>query len=399
MSASRRRGGARAARTRADACPGAWRRHDAADGALARFRPVGGAVSASELRVLTGAALAGGSPLELTSRGSLQVRGLDPRTADDLADALRQLPTTGAPLLDAQGRDIPCAVLASPRGAVADPAAARVADALRGRPDVPGRLLVALDDGSSDVRGQDADVTVVLDASDGSGALLLDGVDTGLRHPDPAALALAAVDAFLAVRGESWRVAELPDGVERVADAVRERECGVTGVGRQLRRTPGIPIDTPTPADPTRLGVDGQGVLEVLPRLGEIDARTVGVLVGLLDAGATLRVTPWRTLVLRDLVEPDAAVRALDALVETAQGSRWAGLSACVGAPRCAKSHTDVRGDLADAVAAGRAGGQVRAHWIGCHRACGTPGGRVAVVEALPTGGYRTVVRAGRVTR
>jgi precorrin-3B synthase len=87
-----------------------------------------------------------------------------------------------------------------------------------------------------------------------------------------------------------------------------------------------------------------------------------------------------------------------------------------VGAPRCAKSLADVRGDLADAVASGHAGGTVRQHWVGCARACGTPGGRVAVIEALDPGEppgynlhasggreqqrgtYRTVVRSGRVT-
>src|SRR3954449_11553375 len=76
------------ARVVPDACPGAWRRHDAADGALARFRPVGGAVDAAELRALARAATAGGSPLELTSRGSLQVRGLTTAAADALADEL-----------------------------------------------------------------------------------------------------------------------------------------------------------------------------------------------------------------------------------------------------------------------------------------------------------------------
>ena len=112
--------------------------------------------------------------------------------------------------------------------------------------------------------------------------------------------------------------------------------------------------------------------------------------------GATLRVTPWRTLVLRDLADPEDALDRVAGLVETGP-SRWTGLSACIGAPRCAKSHTDVRADLAGAVAARRAGGLVRAHWVGCHRACGTPGGRVAVVEGTPSGAYRTVVRAGRV--
>jgi precorrin-3B synthase len=429
-------------RSRPDACPGAWRRHDAADGALARFRPVGGAVGADELRLLAGAAAVGGSPLELTSRGSLQVRGLAGSTADDLADALRA--DRPEALLDPDGRDVPCGLLASPRSTRLDAVAARVARALRGRIDVPGRLLVALEDrvpratpsargGSGrsrgtkaplaleggDVSGQSADITVVLTPSGRAGgsttgqaphgrpldedpvaALLLDGphgvVDTGLRHPDPAALALAAVDAFTARRDTAWRVREL-DGVTRDALVADLRD-----------RTPDVvtPALTPGPADPTALGPRDDGTLEVLPRLGELDLATVAALVGLLVDGAALRVTPWRTLVLRDLPDPEDAARRLDGLVETDPASRWRGVSACVGAPRCARSHADVRGDLAAAVASGHVGGTVRQHWVGCARACGTPGGRVAVIEALDPdelqgeqrGTYRTVVRSGRVT-
>jgi len=369
-------GGARqptVTRTAPDACPGAWRRHDAADGALARFRPVGGAVGAAELRALSRAADAGGSPLELTSRGSLQVRGLTADAADALAEELRALGSGPAPLLDAQGRDLPCSVVASPRSGRLDGAAATLADALRGRTDVPGRLLVALDDGSGDVAALDADVTVGVDRTGAS--LTLAGTPTGVTADDPAALALAAVEAFLAVRDGAWRVAEV--GADRVAVALRARErSSVPRHGRALTR----PQAT-----------------EVLPRLGEIGTDAAGVLADLADAGATLRVTPWRTVVLRDLADPDAALHRLDGLVETGP-SPWSTLSACVGAPRCARSHTDVRGDLARAVAAGRAGGLLPAHWVGCARACGTPAGPVAVVEGTSSGGYRTVVRAGRVS-
>jgi precorrin-3B synthase len=426
----------RSRRSRADACPGAWKRHDAADGALARFRPVGGATSAAELRVLAGAAALGGSPLELTSRGSWQVRGLAASSADDLADALRA--DRPDALLDARGRDIPCGLLASPRSVRLDAVAGRVAAALRGRTDVPGRLLVALEDRSGgdvsgvasqtqspiqhadrvrratpttgDVSGQGADVTVVLD--DGpTAALLLDGphgvLDTGLRHPDAGALALAAVDAFTAHRDAAWRVRELDEPTRAaVVDDVTARTGAAVG-------TPDL---TPGPADPTGLGPREDGTLEVLPRLGELDAPAAAALLDVLaQPGATLRATPWRTLVLRGLHDPAAAVRRLEGHVETDPGSRWRGLSACVGAPRCAKSLADVRGDLAAAVASGHAGGTVRQHWVGCGRACGTPGGRVAVVEALDPGEapvynthagggrrqrgtYRTVVRSGRVT-
>ncbi|MEJ2865770.1 hypothetical protein [Actinomycetospora flava] len=365
MSAARRRD-ATAVRDRPDACPGAWRRHEAADGALARFRPVGGAITSVELRLLAAAATE--APLELTSRGSWQVRGLSDQGADDLAAALARVGGP-APLLDDLGRDVPCSVVASPRSPAVDAPAREIADALRGRTDVPGRLLLAVDDGSGDVLGLDADVTVVL-----GGVLHLAGTPTTLTG-DPAALALAAVEAFLAVRGDAWRVAEV--GADRVQEAV-------TG----WYRSPGERYQPVTG--------DAGPVLEVLPRLGEVSRDAARVLADLADEGATLRVTPWRTVVLRD-APADAGAR-LDRLVETGP-SPWSTLSACVGAPRCVKSHTDVRGDLARAVAAGRAGGSLHAHWVGCARACGTPAGPVAVVEGTPDGTYRTTVRAGRVSR
>lgn len=391
-------------RTAPDACPGAWRRHDAADGALARFRPVGGALTPAELRVLAGAAVGGGSPLELTSRGSVQVRGLSVRGADDLGDALRGLGGGATALLDGRGRELPCALVASPGGSDAvDAAAGAVAEGLRGRTDVPGRFLVALDDGTGDVAALGADVTVIT----ATGALLLDGVDTGLTAPsapsapDPgalAALALAAVDAFTATADGHWRLAEIPGGVAAVASRIPDRAAATSG--RASWSTPHDDHDMRTLAP----GVGDDGTLTALPRLGEIDLTAAAALIRLLDdTGATLRVTPWRTVVLRGLPDPDAAARTLaDAGWETDPGTPWAGLSACVGAPRCAKSHRDVRGELAEAVASGAAGrGRVGAHWVGCHRACGTPGGRVAVVEALAPGpigpgAYRTVVRSGR---
>ncbi|MHC1561256.1 precorrin-3B synthase [Actinomycetospora sp. C-140] len=366
MPATRRRDGGTPVRARPDACPGAWRRHEAADGALARFRPVGGATGAAELRLL--AAAADTAPLELTSRGSWQVRGLSGQGADDLAAALSRVGGT-APLLDARGRDVPCSVVASPRTPAVDAPARAIADALRGRTDVPGRLLVAVDDGSGDVRGLDADVTVVL-----GGVLHLAGTPTDLTG-DPATLALAAIEAFLAVRGDAWRVAEV--GASPVLGALRACEHF------------GVPEHSEVLTSP-------QGTVEVLPRLGEVEATTAGILADLVDKGATLRVTPWRTVVLRD-APADARTR-LEGHVETGP-SPWSTLSACVGAPRCAKSHTDVRGDLTRAVARGQAGGLLPAHWVGCERACGTPAGPVAVVEGTPSGVYRTVVRAGRVSR
>ena len=116
------RTGARPARTVPDACPGAWRRHDAADGALARFRPVGGAVTARELRALADAAAAGGvaagADLAGIAAGPRPDRRRRRRARGDAA--ARSAGT--ASLLDAQGRDVPCSVVASPSGLLDDAA-------------------------------------------------------------------------------------------------------------------------------------------------------------------------------------------------------------------------------------------------------------------------------------
>ena len=64
-------------RPRIDACPGALQTHPAADGALARVRVPGGLLTAAQLRVLAAAARQiGDGHLELTSRGNVQLRGL-----------------------------------------------------------------------------------------------------------------------------------------------------------------------------------------------------------------------------------------------------------------------------------------------------------------------------------
>src|SRR5689334_16788484 len=81
----------RMARTRDhDACPGALQVHQAADGALARVRLPGGMITAHQLQALAHAANEWGSPaMELTSRGSLQIRGITntAAVADAVADA------------------------------------------------------------------------------------------------------------------------------------------------------------------------------------------------------------------------------------------------------------------------------------------------------------------------
>ncbi|HZE17081.1 MAG TPA: precorrin-3B synthase, partial [Mycobacterium sp.] len=84
------------ARARArDGCPGALQVHQAADGALVRVRLPGGMISAAQLRVLAQASDRFGSgTLELTARGSVQIRGItDPAPVADAVATAGLLPS------------------------------------------------------------------------------------------------------------------------------------------------------------------------------------------------------------------------------------------------------------------------------------------------------------------
>jgi precorrin-3B synthase len=138
--------------------------------------------------------------------------------------------------------------------------------------------------------------------------------------------------------------------------------------------------------------------------------------------GGTLRLTPWRGIVVPGFSADDADERLrmlAQAGFVTRAGSPWYGLGACTGLPGCAKSRSDVR---SEAEAAARTGVRVPAtapadderrdadgrrlpadgswhsahgmrlpvYWSGCERRCGHPHGDwidVLATGAAPQGG------------
>jgi precorrin-3B synthase len=338
------------ARVRADACPGVFAPHDAADGPLARVRLPGGAVSAAQLRALAGCAEAcGDGDLHLTSRGNVQLRGV---TRPGLAARL-----TGAGLLPSPSHERVRNVLASPlsglTGGLADVRglAASLDAALCATPELaalPGRFLFAFDDGRGDVAGEGADVCWRATGPAG-GTLLLAGGDTGRRvaRGDAVAALIEVALEFGRVRGAAWRVAELDDPA--------------------WRGTPVPPAEVSVPAG--LIGRDGGFAAGVVPRFGQLSAAQARALA---DVGPAV-VTPWKSLVL-----PDAPA---DVFARLGFGGVPLGTSACTGRPGCAKSRADVRAD-----AVFRPG--LRAHFSGCERRCGKPS-RSHVDVVAEDGGYR----------
>ncbi|MDT7579737.1 MAG: precorrin-3B synthase [Pseudonocardiales bacterium] len=421
------------ARTVADACPGVFAPHDAADGALARIRLPGGAISSSALRVIADCAdELGDGRVHLTSRGNLQLRGLSRTPA-----LARRLAAAG--LLPSTTHERVRNVLASPLSGVAGDPVARVAAAggttvgtrgsrscdVRGlaaaldrglcaRPvlaELPGRFLFALDDGRGDVAAEDPDL-----CWRAPGVLLVAGVDTGLRVPfdDAVTALLDAAEAFLALRaadaaggggadgnaangrangsgtggsGGAWRAAELADGPARIAAMLGARTPWEDGHLHTTERPEGGLPPTgaaapgPVPRD------DGGTALVVAPLLGELTAAQVRLLADATPRSGAAVVTPWRTVVLPDPCLPATALAAGGLLVDHGPAAQ---LSACAGRPGCAKALADVRGDARAALGRMPRVGlpQGRVHVSGCARRCGAPRTPHVDAVALAGGGY-----------
>lgn len=347
-----------------DACPGALQVHQAADGALVRVRLPGGAISAAQLEALARAAAEhGGGTLELTSRASLQIRGItDTAAVAEAVAAAGLLPSpthervrniVGSPLSGRRGGVVDV------RGWVAALDGAIQADAALA--ELPGRFWFGVDDGRGDVAGLRADVGVhAVDTS--SVALLLAGMDTGVRLPssDAVPVMLDVAGSFARLRGKCWRISELDDTSELLAGLTPTEPAGATFPALTLPPVGWITQD------------DGRIALGAAVPLGVLPARTAEFLAAI---EAPLVITPWRSVLVCDLDEgrADASLRVLAPMgLVFDENSPWLSVSACAGSPGCDRSAADVRADAASAVESGDVGAGHR-HYVGCERACGSP--------------------------
>lgn len=365
-----------------DKCPGALQVHQAADGPLARVRLPGGVVASPQLQALaTAAQELGNGEIELTSRGNVQLRAVsDPEEfARRIAD-VGLLPSTthervrnilASPLSGRIGgfADVRALVTDLDHGLCADPALA----------DLPGRTLFTLDDGTGDISGLRGDFGVHA-LEDGRFALVLAGTDTGARiaETDAVEVLLASAGTFDEIRGDAWRLDEVPGGTERV-------------LGR-LGLEYGDPVELPGAVERGPIGwldqPDGHVTLAAGLAFGTLPARLAEFLAAV---EKPIVVTPWRSILLPDLEEwaAEQVVRVLAPMgLIFDENSPYLQVSACAGQPGCAKSHTDVRADAREAIENEDLPADGRQHWSGCDRKCGRPRGEVTDVVADPDG-YR----------
>ncbi len=415
-------------RERGDACPGALRLHAADDGALARIRLPGGLLTVRQASLLGDLAEEpGDGHLDLTSRGNVQLRGLPDGCGGTIAGRLRELGllpsdrhdrirnVAASPLCGLDGRrpDSGSASGEASEDTSDVQAWARELDGLLCADDSPrdltdlsglsGRFLFGLDDGRGDIVALRPDVTLIASGA-GQAVLCFGTAGPGLRIPAadaPRAAVLAAAE-FLAAREASgsgaWRVRELPAGQRPTAARLADR-LTAAGITSALLPSPRIPLGEPVvPGLVT--GPDGLCALSVTAPLGRLTAAQwrLATRMAAEKGDRTIRVTPWRGLVLPGFPAEEAPgllAELAHAGFVTAAESAWHRAGACAGRPGCAKSLADVRADAAGCLAGGQPAGarMLPVYWSGCERRCGHPGGG-PWVDVLATGdGYEVSLR------
>jgi precorrin-3B synthase len=356
-----------------DACPGILALHPARDGHVARIRLPGGYVSRA--RWLALAALAGefgDGCLDLTARGNVQLRGLQPGAGAALARRAARaglLPSaqhdrsrniTASPLAGLGGRPpLRGIVRALDAAIVADPALAAL----------PGRFMCAVDDGSGGAGLAASDIGVR--RAGRQVETIIAGRLAGVRLPVadavPAVVSAARAAVACGVGGPVTRIADLADGGASVAAAIG---------GSLGERVPAsdarLPLGVHHGSNGAGLrlgphGAGGGGVLVVAAPLGRLGGGQAVLIGGLLRAGEVLRLGIAGRVVIPLAQPPGAPLASLaDAGLLTGDRDELAGVTACSGTA-CLKATADVRA-LARPLP-----GHPRTHWAACPRGCGRP--------------------------
>lgn len=394
----------RAIPQRRGACPGLSAPMPTGDGLLARLHPLGTITLSAFTALCAAARCHGNGIIEITSRGSIQIRGLTAASAAPFAAeiaALRIAAADGTPIL--------CNALAGIDAAELLDAGALAADLRRTLSQRPitaklsPKVSVTIDGGGAvNLAGVSADVRLCAQQTNGDITLcvevggnaetavdlgtvaLKDGVETAVRLLDVIARhgresrareIVAAKDCseFRAVLADIFLPARLRKGGNPELDSrLRGNERNVIGI-HSLR--------------------DGSLASGVGLAFGHADAATLEYLAAAAgDNGASgFRAAPGRVLIAIGL-EPDtapaytAAAAQLGFIVRAADPRRH--VVACAGAPICAAAHLAAR-NIAPAIAAAAAphlSDAFTIHLSGCAKGCARAGPAALTVVGTPAG-------------
>jgi len=381
--------------TRRGACPGLSAPMPTGDGLLVRLLPEGTIALAAFAQLCAAARQCGNGIVEITSRGSIQVRGLSATSAPRFAEAVAALGIAaedGVPVLSgalagfdpAEILDA-CALAGKIRRALSQTKlAARLAPKVSIV--VDGGGVLGLDEISADVRlcAEIADDGVVLRI--GVGGDQKSAVQLGAVTAERSIEALTGLLEILARRGRTARARDVlaRDGVTPFRSALAGFLIPNVPSARKRARADAIGVH--------RLR-DGSVAFGLGLAFGHADAAE---LEGLAEAAATAGATGVRAAAPRALIAVGlpqeraasfmAAAAKLGFIVEACDPRRH--VIACAGAPVCSSAYLASRelASLVTTVAGSPVGSLPRVHISGCAKSCAHAGSAVLTVVGSATG-------------
>ncbi len=380
---------------RRGACPGLSRPLPTGDGLLVRILPIGTIALDAFAALCTAARVHGNGIVEITARGSIQVRGLNTHSAPGFADTIAALSIAAA-----DGVPILCNPLAGLDTAEIFDATALTAALRRTvtRQSLAERLdpkvSIVIDGGAplnlarvaADIRLRaqlrHGPVLRLAVGGDEASAFELGFFDLGLIAPDDVAEAVSCLLLLLAKRGARARDVIAAEGIASLENAlafarrafVAHREGANTDESGSAPRQCSDPIGL----HPLR---DGSLACGVGLAFGHAEANALEKLT---DAAATagargLRPAPDRSLLAIGLTH-ESALRFLAAAKQlgfvTRADDPRRHVIACAGAPLCASAYIGARA-IAPSLAAAAApylNDTLTIHVSGCAKGCAHPG-------------------------
>ncbi len=389
-----------AAPQRRGACPGLSEPMPTGDGLLVRLRPIGTVPLDAFAQLCAAARRYGNSVIEITSRGSIQVRGLSAASAPRFAAGIAALNIAAA-----DGVPILCNPLA---GLAIDELfdTAALAEELRHAlaqtsltPKLSAKISVVIDGGGAlNLATVPADLRLSAEKTAGNVALRIgvggdnaNAADLGLVAPAHGVAAAMGLLEFMARRGRNTRARDIvaAEGIgefcKPISDllvSVRPRESGNPELDSRLRGNERHV--SPLGLHPLR---DGSLAAGVGLAFGHADASQLERLTDTASAaGASgFRAASGRALLALGLAPNTAAafVAAAEQLgfIVRADDPRRS-IVACAGAPVCASAYIASR-ELAPRIA-GRAAFTV--HISGCDKGCAQAAPAALTVVGTPEG-------------
>jgi len=362
--------------TRRGWCPSLYEPMQAADGLLVRVKPTNSSLGAREAKLLAAAATRfGRGAIELTNRANLQFRGLTEASATAFANVVLAAGLASPdPSLERRRTLIVSPLLGI--DPTIDPATSAIANAITALladpafADLPGKFGITLDGGGHlPLDGAPGDIVVSLC---GQASLRLEG--SNLRATCPADTLIPALRRLIT----HFLGDPTPHRIRDIDPAAAFAAANLTAEPHPTPQHHAAPIG--------RIGMLGFGI--GLP-FGQIDAAGLSTLadIALSNGDGTIRLTPWRTLILPGV----QTIEAPDLITDPA--SPLLRIDACTGSPACSQSTVTTRADANWLAKAGIPAG-IALHISGCPKGCAHPAS--ADLTLVGDTGRYNLIRHGR---